>query len=472
MQRNESLLLKAIRAYGHSATIAELMTATGLSRHEIEAEIPKLVKDRRGHLQVTESGEIRYYFPYGLSSQTRGALARLRQTFRVLLEGLGWVFRLLFKIWIVVMLVGYFLVFVTLLVLLVSLLVVAQVSVRSDSRSSRQRVEGNLWAFKLVSGVLNFALRLWFYNQLLSEPQKHIARRPSRPTQPFHESVFQFVFGVENPFPAWLRRAREALVHFTRKNKGVVSLDEIQVFTGADRPSANGLFSDLLLNYRGEVRVSDEGTLYGWFEEILRAVREGGEEELEPAPLWPLHRLPPGVLPWIVLFNVFNLAFGGLFLAYTLFDLSDSLLALLPLFTEALIQPYFGPQLAVDILRYGLGLVPLAFSVLFFLIPLVRWLYLNSYNRAIETCNRRRAFLRSILANPMAMALAPEDEPEKLRWLLDFLDGRKLEVVQTGSTPVYACPDLKREMIDLEEIRRSIDPSRYEMGQTIFDSNR
>ncbi|NIR78081.1 MAG: hypothetical protein GWO00_06770, partial [Gemmatimonadetes bacterium] len=86
------------------------MTETGLPADDVRAELKALLESHRGHLAVSDSGELVYEFdPSLIERGSEPALARLARAVRKTA-------RAAFKAWIVVMLVVYFVVFVVLVV--------------------------------------------------------------------------------------------------------------------------------------------------------------------------------------------------------------------------------------------------------------------------------------------------------------------------------------------------------------------
>jgi hypothetical protein len=89
---------------GRSA--ADLSAATALPLETVRELLPRAADEFRGRLEVTSSGEILYSFPGGFASRYRGFSVFVARA----LEKAGRFFRaagvLLFKVWIMVMLVG------------------------------------------------------------------------------------------------------------------------------------------------------------------------------------------------------------------------------------------------------------------------------------------------------------------------------------------------------------------------------
>lgn len=464
--RVEDKLLTAIRELNFSSTVSELIAKTGLPRSTIEETLPVIVQERRGHYQVKESGEIVYSFPKGLSNTVTGFRARFQRFLRQAVHFLVQALIFLFKIWIVVMLVGYFIVFVAIATLFLLAVLAASFTSKDNQRSRNSSRDGS-FVFSLFLDILNFIIRIWFYSQLLGTTNKQNITKQK--TSPFHQAVFKFEFGTEDVVRTWEKEARERLINFIKANNGIITLDEIQLFLGINREEANKFFSYLLLNYKGDVKVSDAGAIYGWFPEILRTIRtEKSETYPPPIPPQPFSGNPPGIQPWIITFNLVNIVFGLMFTTFYFDPLGDSFLTFIPYIFNSFLAQIIDQNLSFSVSTIGLGFVPLIFSALFFLVPFLRWIGLKAYNSKIRSRNQSMELLRSIFKSPQRFEIKSDWEK---RVIMDFAEQRKLDVVSGPKGYVYSLPQLREESQSVQRLRTTINPKEYQLGQTIFDSS-
>src|SRR5208337_2412830 len=168
------------------------------------------------------SGELLYYFPNGMRSTLRGAGPGLRRFWKSFKSAAARVFTLLFKIWIVSMLVGYFVGFVALGVLAILASVAASVAGRGDGRDSGRDRGGGFGGMYLAMQLFNLVLRMWFWSSILNDRQ----RKPKPGGRAFYKSVFGFVFGDGDPNRGWEEVERRYIIGFIRSRKGVISLEE------------------------------------------------------------------------------------------------------------------------------------------------------------------------------------------------------------------------------------------------------
>jgi hypothetical protein len=189
---------------------------------------------------------------------------------------------------------------------------------------------------------------------------------------------------------------------------------------------------------------------------------------------------------WILFFNAANLAFGTYFLGLSLTQSAGTLLSktgpYLYSFTGRLLQQA-GIDSPVPLLAIVLGLVPFAFSVLFFLVPLLRKIRLDRQNTRIREETLRRRIFTHVLSSPARVdpsdvravgnELDPRNLPAASRRIIDRLAasmGAEPIAKQEAGTFVYKFTELERQIADLEDYRRKVDLKSYEVGKTIFDS--
>ncbi len=485
MARVEDKLVSFLKTRRGESTVADMITGTGLPKYQVEQAAKVALDEYAGRLKVTESGELLYYFPAGMRSTVRGFGPGLRRLWKSFTRGAARVFSLLFKIWIVGMLVGYFVAFVAIGVLAI----VASVAASAAGRGGRDdRRGGGFGGMYLAMSLLDLLLRMWFWSSILG---MNDGRRRPREGRAFYKSVFGFVFGDEDPNKGWEERERKHIISYVQSNKGVITFEELMAMTGREADDANALMNRLLLEFEGEPGVTDSGTLIYTFPELMRTSRRSqaaAETHLQAGPV----RQPvsfsankPRTNGWIIFFNAFNLLFGSYFLGISLTQGAAALAKTGPFlysFAGNLLMSA-GAINPVGVLEIALGIVPVLFSVVFFLVPLFRRIRLSRRNDAIRTEALRRQVLGRVLASPSrvdASDLRPPlgmPEPKNFegvaRRILERLAAQlKAEpVVQEGTDAfAYRFPGLERELSDLENYRRSVDLSRYDVGKTVFDS--
>ena len=239
-------LVEALKRRRNASTVADLVAATGLPRVQVEAALRPVLDEYGGHLRVTETGELLYYFPHGMHSRTRGLGPALRRAAARFLRGAGRVLALLFKVWIVLMLVGYTVLFALILLAAVFVSIAAAASGRGGDDRGRSRgggMGGGFGGGHLASGLLRMLLFMWMFDSPAGRypgryagpaaPWARSARGTARASRrPLYRSVFAFVFGEEDPNRGWQERERIRVIAFLRQGKGVIALEELMALTG------------------------------------------------------------------------------------------------------------------------------------------------------------------------------------------------------------------------------------------------
>ncbi len=408
LEKVEAQVVTFLKTKRGSSTVADMIAGTGLPKYQVEQAAKAALDEYAGRLKVTESGELLYYFPDGMRSTVRGAGPSLRRFWKRFVGISARVLSLLFKIWIVAMLVGYFVAFVALIVLAIVASFAASAA-GSGSNNSRGRDRGGgLGGGFLMLRLLDLLLRMWFWTSLFKGASN--SRRPRDPNgRAFYKSVFGFVFGDEDPNKGWDELERRHIIAYIRSHKGVITLEELMTLSGSEPDKANALMNRILLEFEGEPGVTENGTVIYTFPELMRTTDSGqrsvGQVSLQnPATkrIVPFSANKRRTNGWIAFFNTFNLGFGLYFLLIGLNQGTAALAKTGPLlysFTGRLLMSA-GVGNPVPLLSIALGIVPVAFSILFFIVPFLRRFRLNRQNAKIREEALRGRILAQVLSSP------------------------------------------------------------------------
>ncbi len=487
LEKVKGRLKHALRKNRDGVTTADLETLTGLPKYQVEQGIKNLINECRGQLKATESGELLYYFPEGLRSQVSGFAPGMKRIFRGITRATVKTAVVLFKVWIVVMLVGYFVLFLGLTVLAL----VASVAASAAGRGQR-RGGGGIFSFFLVARVVQLFFWLWMYSS---------ATKPKRTRgRPLHKSVFAYVFGETDPNRDYEQGQRQYVLGFIRAQKGLITVEEYMGLTGKNYEESQVDLNRYMLEFEGEPEVTDDGSLVYRFPELLRTRTVLPEPDartsfLDGARKHLLHFSdnPAKTNRWISFLNGFNLLFGGYFLYFALTNprpLFDTVNGVARLHVDFSYLFHFvqgllingGAQAALGIILVGLGIVPISFAFLFYLIPLLR----SRHNRRLNEKTRRQNFRRRIMArlleSPGTMRadnVVPVQDDEKLRKSEVFVEEELKTLAARFSGEIqqdpqgqfiYSFPEVAREVQDVARYRETIDLSSYDIGKTVFDS--
>jgi len=459
------------------ATVADVCAATALPLSDVRDLLPKAADEFSGHLQVTQSGEIMYTFPNGFTSRYRGLQAKISRFMEKGAAVVKTVLAFLFKAWIVVMLVGYFVLFLA--------LAVASVFLSAAAKSSNNNRKGGSFG-----GINLFSLlwRIWFYNEITRPRNYGPVTRKAKEKRPMHKAVFSFVFGDGDPNKDWEERESKAIIAYIQSNRGVISLPEFMALSGKNSLEAEEAILSFCSRYGGSPEVTEEGTIVYRFDDILLRANSKNFSELSP-PIKQLKTFsvnPKKLNGWFVAINAVNLIFGSYFLYHSFAsgllttELQYQTASYLYSFTHMLLNTISADPLGI--LRVVLGFVPLIFSLLFWLVPAVRRLLENNENEKIKLNNFKRLGFSRIWANPVNVELgsltqsAEECRPKDMaeagdRVIKDMgaISNPEIENDEAGK-PVYSFKELVNEKQALRQYRAGIDPARTQLGETVFDS--
>jgi hypothetical protein len=379
-------------------TIADAAARGGLALRDAERGLHFLSTKYRGTLSTTEQGELLFRFPHGFSLPLVKRPWFRRAVDKVWSAVTG-AARFVVRAWIAIALVGYALVFLAIA------LALAFSGNRDDDRgfglgtvALRVISEALWWTFHPFSPVDVYDGSRW---------DDRVAGRRRRQRQddvPFYEKVNRFVFGptTRPPDPRELERRLLATI---RLQKGRIGLLDVLRVTGLPRDEADPMMARLLLDYDGEVDVSDDGAITYRFEALRKTAGDVGVQA--PPPAWAERtQAPPvtgneaGTNLLIGAINAFNVGMAWLAMSWGLTVERLSWL-LHVLSTHRATSPPPEPSTAVV-----LGVVPFVFSLVLFALPLGRTLWKGRKEREAARENARRAVLKTVLEETEKQAKA------------------------------------------------------------------
>ncbi len=455
-------ILAALRRLGGTATVGDVVAATGLAAEDSRSALKSLLESHRGHLAVTDSGELLYEFdPKLIARGTEPLLARLKRRVWSL-------FTKAFKAWIVVMLVVYFVI----MVVLVVMALFANQQGGNNRRGGWGGGRGRRGGGDMFPNLL-FWYWIWSPRWYIGRP--YYGHRWERTLQkddkvPFYKKVFAFVFGPDRPqaTPQQLDRTTLRLV---RARNGVVSTADLVEHTGLPVPGAEEEMGRLVGAYDGEPLVAPNGELAYAFPSLMLSAH-GPVAAREPNPAWMRLEYPQPLTGNSV---GANLAVGGMN-AFTL--------------VAAATAPWFifprlhigGPAAFV-----GLVVVPVIFSLMFFSIPGLRMLGVVRENRRRRKRNLRRVVLGMVYADALGA-----DKGITVDQAVEHVGSRLEEKVARGKVEAvinelaaefdadvepdaegnlrFRFPAIRRQFTGAEVIRRQQGLAGKELGPVVYDT--
>ena len=458
-------------------TVADAAARTGLPLRDAENGLKWLSSEYRGQLRVTDEGELVHVFPTGFSRPWEKRDAR-RQAVRKVTHALAGAMRFVVRAWVAIVLVSYAAIFLALLI--------GMTFARQGNDSSSRRSDG-LPGGALAYGFLRVMGDALFWTFHPWSPfavgyggmgwgagaTPRSRSRAAGPKVPLYERVNRFFFGP-HAVPEDPREKERLIVAAIRAGKGRIGLADVMRVTGLAREQADPMMARLMLDYDGDVDVSEDGGIVYRF----AAVRKTASDTTEPAPapawtrtkpLPPLTGNPAGANVAIAAINGFNL-----FMGLWAIDNDMTLERALHLFDRV---PHVMTGTGMPI---ALGLVPLIGSALLFLLPLGRALLRPARARAVADEKGRLAVLHEVLdrvgvkqpvtdrgvADAWKSATGEAPPGKRLDRELVALGG-DVAIEESGATR-WRFPELETEAAAVEAERDAADEGEARLGKIVF----
>jgi hypothetical protein len=458
-------------------TVADAAAKAGLALRDAESGLKWLSSEYRGQLRVTQEGELVHVFPTGFSKpwETRDAL---RGALGAISRALAGALRFLVRAWVTIVLVAYAALFVGLL------LAMTFARQGNDSRRSDDGLPGGALAYaflRVVGDALFWTFHPWSPFSVYYAPAaweapsvSRASRRVSRePKVPLYERVNRFFFGPpvapEDP-----RQNERLVLAAIRAGKGRIGLADVMRVTGLPREQADPMMARLMLDYEGDVDVSSDGGIVYRFEAIRKTASDSPQAEPPPAwarvkPLPPLTGNSAGANFVIAGLNAFNLWMG-------LWAINNGM-------TLERISHLFDrvPHPLVDTgVPIALGVVPIVFSALLFLLPIGRAAMRPLRRRAALEERGRLAVLREVVehvrgkkpvtdadvAQAWRRATGTAPPPKRLDRDLVALGG-DVAIEPSGETR-WRFADLETEAAAVEAERAAAKDDEARLGEVVY----
>jgi hypothetical protein len=308
--------------------------------------------------------------------------------------------------------------------------------------------------------------------------------------KPLYRAIFSFVFGDGDPNADWDSREKQAVIAYLQATSGVISLPEFMTLTGRDSAEAEERIVSYCAEFGGMPEATEDGTVAYRFDELLlRGDKRDRSFSGFSAPLKRLRSFssnPKKLNVWFGIINSVNLLFGGYFfinalntgpiLTQTHFDAASYLYGVVYVVLSRLVAN------PLSFIILGLGIIPLIFSFLFWLIPALRYSGVKQHNETAKLENLRKDAYGRIWDKPLSVRpadinpAAEECRPKNMAAARE----RALKEIGAYSVPdmaigpdgdaIYSFKELEREKAALQKYRASIKPGASDLGKTVFDS--
>jgi hypothetical protein len=271
-------------------------------------------------------------------------------------------------------------------------------------------------------------------------------------------------------------------------------MPEFMAITGQKPVDAEIAINAYLLEFGGSPEVSENGTIYYSFPELLKRVDTADRSFGFSVLLKRMAAFSSNSKKADTTFRLINLAnilFGGYFL-YGALSVGQAWYFQTPKglvlrggidffysITAYLFGGIMGIANPVALITWVLGLTPLVFSALFYLVPIIRGRMLESRNEKAKIENLRRVIYRAIWDRPRAFR--PEAVPAGGNEITPKNPGVAATAivndvaVWSGGEPAsdgsWTFPEIERTRRDVQTTRALVDPAASALGSTVFDSH-
>ncbi|HEY4222349.1 MAG TPA: hypothetical protein VGO62_13435 [Myxococcota bacterium] len=477
-EKAAAILEKALAGTRGDVTIADAATKGGMALREAELGLHFLSSKYRGTLSATENGDLLFRFPYGFSLPftKRPGVIRFWEKLKRGVLGVG---KLVVRAWISVVLVGYVAAFVAILVAMIA---------ASNGRGSR----GGSNVGGLAAGLIRVISEAFFWTFHPFSPfyaggwDARTGRRAVREQKaPFYERVNRFVFGPEKK-TLDAREIERRLLAQIRSTQGRIGIADVMRITGLPREEADPVMARLMLDYEGEVEVSDDGGIFYKFPALRRTAQQTAFER-PPPPVWnekveaaPVTGNDNNSNLLIAALNGFNLVMSLIALqANWTIDRLTQIVTTFNSHVPVIPIPYDGTP-------WIFGIIPFLFSTALFALPVYRWATQGARVKKAKEENARRAVLKTVLdatqrEQPVheadlqkawhdATGEAPNETAitEQITALGGDVD---LAAAERGERSQFRFRDLEAEVEALKKERQETSDAEKDVGVVVFKSS-
>jgi hypothetical protein len=386
-RRAAAVLEPRLAGFRGDLTVADGAARGGLALRDAEVGLRWLASERGGQLKATETGELLYAFPAGLVEPERpGGLTRFLRAAGRALTSVG---RFVVRAWVSVVMVTYALGFVAVAIALAS------------SREGEGAGDALVGVLDVIVEALYWTFHPFSPVNWGREPRWVWSGRRRKRGLPFYERVNRFVFGPP-PEVVDAREVERRVLEEIRRLDGRVGPGDVMRVTGADREAAEKELLRLVVDYDGDIQVSDDGAIVYVFKELRTTA--GQASSLAPRAAWSERRVVPPLTGNSASTNLLLGALNGFnaFMSAAAVAGGVTLERLFQLVEHARLVSVLGPDAPPLPAAHGvpllLGWVPLVFSSGLFLLPARRVLRRRRQVREIAAENGRRGLMRLVLA--------------------------------------------------------------------------
>lgn len=374
-------VMKAVEQLDYRVTIGDVAAQAGLDVKVAERDLLELASEAGGHLQVAESGNVAYLFPRNFRGilQSKYLRLRLQKWWNKIWGTLFYLIRISFGILLIASIV---LIFVTILVILMSMNSREDGGGRGSYGGGRYGGGGFVpwfwfspnWFYVFYPDY--YSRRSYYRQQNRRRSYNTRSSSDSESDMNFLEAVFSFLFGDGNPNADLEEKRWQAIGSVIRSNGGAITAEQVAPYldnVGQDWQENEDYILPVLTRFNGRPEVSPDGQIIYHFPELQVTAKT----KQAPQPVSAYLR----ELPWR-----FSQASSGQIIAAAGLG-GANIVGALVLGNLLQYSAELGGLVAFVGSIYGLLL---AYGIGFLAIPLIRYFWIQWRNQRVEARNEKR----------------------------------------------------------------------------------
>lgn len=363
-------IVKSIEKLDYRVTVGDVAAQAGLELNFAQQGLLALASEAGGHLQVAETGDIVYSFPKNFRSILRNKYWQLRwqQSWSKIWKVLFYIIRVSFGI---------------ILIASILLMMVAIIAIAVALNSSNDDREGDRGG-NYGGGGIYFLPRFWLGDLFwwFDPGYSHRRRRQKRQSSGnnsqmnFLEAVFSFLFGDGDPNADLEAQRYSDIGAVIRRHQGAVVAEQIAPYV--DQTDADeDYILPILSRFNGYPEVSPQGEIIYYFPELQvtasrRSIHQITSFDYLQEKLWRFSQASSGQITLAAGLGALNIILA---------------LVLGSLLRDGTIAAQLGGVVAFAASIYW---VLLGYGILYLLIPLGRYFWIQGRNPKIQQRNQAR----------------------------------------------------------------------------------
>jgi hypothetical protein len=253
-------IVNSIEKLNYRVTVGDVAAQAGLELNFAQQGLLALASEAGGHLQVAESGDVVYRFPKNFRSILRNKYWQLRwqQTWQKIWRVLFYIIRISFGIVLIAS--------ILLMLVAILLLLIAMNSTNEEREGSNQGYGGGYGGGFFMPHFWLGDIFWWFdpgYNRRRLQRRKQTSNYQMN----FLESVFSFLFGDGNPNADLEAHRWQEIGSVIRNSKGAVIGEQIAPYTD-EMDRDEDYMIPVLSRFNGYPEVSPQGEIIYYFPEL------------------------------------------------------------------------------------------------------------------------------------------------------------------------------------------------------------